>query len=217
MSYRLTLSEAESSLRKAARACGLPWGIAEEAGKSARWLAAFGLPGPETLYAHLCGLEGRDYAEFVPDCNKQPWQAPGGLLCPVITGAALADRAAQMLDGKAFRLGRTAYPLLLAATLGQAARHHETAFVTCWADVRLICFGHGLQIKGRREDLLLAEAEHVCCCQDAGAEIEIEASTRAYEIDPALFRQIDALAFRTYAPATSESRAGAGPALTDND
>ena len=217
MSYRLTLSEAESSLRKAARACGLEWGIAEEAGKSARWLAAFDLPGPETMYAHLCNLEGRDYAGFTPECNLEPWQAPGGLLCPIITGAALADRATQMLDGKAFRLGRTAYPLLLAATLGQAARYHGTAFVTCWAGVRVNCFGFGLQIVGRREDLLVSETDHVCCCQEDNAEIEIEASTLAYEIDAAIFRQIDALAFRTYAPATRESRAGAGPAVTDND
>ena len=217
MSYRLTLSEAESSLRKAARACGLEWGIAEEAGKAARWLAAFGLPGPEILYAHLRAIEGRDYTQFVPDCHLQPWQAPGGLLCPIITGAALADRAVQMLDGKPFRLGRTAYPLLLAATLGQAARYHDTAFVTCWAGVRLNCFGHGLQIVGNREDLLLSKVDHVCCCQGDSADIEIEASTLAYEIDEEVYRRIEALAFRTYAPATAESRAGAGPALTDND
>ena len=33
MTYRLTLSETETSLRKAARAVGLDWGLAEEAGK----------------------------------------------------------------------------------------------------------------------------------------------------------------------------------------
>ena len=214
---RLTLSETESSLRKAARASGLPWGLAEEAGKAARWLAAIGLSGPETMYAHLCSLEGRDYADFVPDCSLQPWQAPRGPMCPVITGAALADRAAQMLDDKAFRLGRTAYPLLLAAMLGQAARYHDTAFVTCWEGVRVDCFGHGLKIAGPREKLLVAETAQVCCCQGDSAEAEIEASARAYEIDDEIFRRIDALAFRTYAPATEESRAGAGAGLTDND
>jgi hypothetical protein len=217
MSYRITLAETESYMRKAARACGLDWGLAEEAGKAARWLAAFDLPGPETLLAHLQQLAGKDYRQFIPDCSSDPWQAPGGLMCPVITGAALADRSAQMLDGQPFRLGRTAYPLLLAATLGQAARHHQTAFVTCWAGVRMNCFGHGLQILGRREDLTLAAADRVCCCRDDTATVEIEASTRAYEIDEKIFRRIDALAFETYAPATEASRAGAGPSLTDND
>ena len=214
---RLTLSETESSLRKAARASGLPWGLAEEAGKAARWLAAFGLPGPETMYAHLCSLEGREYADFLPECSLEPWQAPRGPMCPVITGAALADRAAQMLDDKAFRLGRTAYPLLLAAMLGQAARYHDTAFVTCWEGVRVDCFGHGLKIAGPREKLLVAETAQVCCCQCDSAEAEIEASAKAYEIEDEIFRRIDALAFRTYAPATEESRAGAGAGLTVND
>jgi len=217
VSLRLTLAEIESYLRKAARARGLHWGIAEEAGKAARWLAAFNLPGPELLLAHLQQISGKDYRQFIPDCTLDPWQAPGGLLCPIITGAALADRSAQMLDGQAFGLGNTAYPLLLAATLGQAARHHQTAFVTCWAGVRVNCFGHGLQILGRREDLTLAAADRVCCCRDDTARVEIEASTLAYEIDEKVFKRIDALAFQTYAPATAASRAGAGPGLTDND
>jgi hypothetical protein len=58
MTYNLTLAETESYLRKAARACGLDWGIAEEAGKAARWLAAFKLAGPETLLAHLQQIDG---------------------------------------------------------------------------------------------------------------------------------------------------------------
>jgi len=217
VSYRLTLAEAESYLRKAARACGLDWGIAEEAGKAARWLAAFQLPGPEIMLAHLQNLRGQDYRRCIPDCSLEPWQAGGGLLCPIITGAALADRSAQMLDGHAFRLGKTAYPLLLAATLGQAARHHDTAFVTCWAGIRLTCFGHGLQILGPRDDLLLAEVDQVSCREDHMARAELQASTLAYEIDEAEFGQIEALAFETYAPATEESRAGAGAGLTDND
>ena len=217
MSYRLTLAESEAYLRKVARACGLDWGIAEEAGKAARWLAAFDLPGPETALAHLQNLRGRAYADYAPDCAVEPWLAPGGLLCPIVTGAALADRSARMLDGHEFRLGRTAYPLLLAATLGQAARFHDTAFATRWGEVQVNCFGHDLQIIGRREDLLLPETDRVGCFQAADATPEIHASTLAYEIDAEIFQQIDALAFETYAPATTASRAGAGPAQTDND
>ena len=143
MSYKLTLAETESYLRKVARACGLDWGIAEEAGKAARWLAAFKLPGPETLLTHLQHLAGQDYAAFIPDCAVSPWQSSPGPLCPIITGAALADRSAQMLNGKIFQLGATAYPLLLAATVGQAARCHRTVFTTAWAGVEVSCFENG--------------------------------------------------------------------------
>ncbi len=217
MSARLTLAEAESYLRKAAQAVGLDWGIAEEAGKAARWLAAFDLPGPQIMFAHLTALEGRDYREWIPDCAAEPWQAAGGLLCPVITGAALADRSARMLSGHEFHLGKTAYPLLLAATVGQAARCHKAVFTTSWAGLRLSCFENGLSIEGNRDDLLLAQVDAVSCREDDLETPQQLPSTLAYEIDEAVFKQIDQLAFRTYAPATEASRAGAGAGLTDND
>ncbi len=217
MSYRLTLAEAESYLRKAARACGLDWGLAEEAGKAARWLAAFDLPGPETMLAHLQQLSEREYRQYIPDCSLEPWQAPGGVLCPVITGAALADRSAQMLDGHCFRLAATAYPLLLAATVGQAARCHRTVFTTAWAGVRVSCFENGLSIEGNREDLLLARVDAVTCQRDNLDQAQQLPSTLSYAIDYDVFQAIDQLAFQTYAPATEASRAGAGAGLTDND
>ena len=217
MSYRLTLAEAEAYLRKAARACGLDWGMAEEAGKAARWLAAFGLPGPEKMLGHLQDIAGKDYRDFMPSCDLQPWQASGGILCPVATGAALADRSALLLEGNPVRLGRTAWPLLLAPALGQAARHHRTAFTACWAGLRIDCYGDGISIDGNRESLLLAEVDNVCCCREEPSKPRQLASTLAYEIDETVFKQIDALAFRTYVPASEESRAGAGAGLTDND
>ncbi len=217
MSYRITLAEIEPSLRKAARATGLDWGIAEEAGKTARWLAAFDLPGPETMLAHLQKLSGKDYAGFIPDCELEPWQARGVALCPVVAGAALSDRAAVMLEGHPIKLGPTAYPLLLAGSLGQAARFHQTAFTLCWSGMRMTCFSHGLSLSGDRDSLLLAEAPHVCCCQEDLTDPEQLASTRAYAIDEDIVRQINALAFQTYVPATEQSRAGAGAGLTDND
>jgi len=217
MSYRITLAETETSLRKVARACGMDWGIAEEAGKAARWLAAFDLPGPEIMLAHLEQLSAAEYLQFTPDCSQEPWQAPGEMLCPVITGAALADRSAQMLDGHCFRLAATAYPLLLAATVGQAARCHRTVFTTAWAGVRVSCFENGLSIEGNRDDLLLARVDSVTCQQDNLEQAQIVPSTLSYSIDREVVRRIDELAFQIYAPATEASRAGAGAGLTDND
>jgi len=217
VSYHLTLAETETSLRKVARACGLDWGLAEEAGKAARWLAAFNLPGPETMLAHLLQLAGKDYRAFIPQGSAQPWHASGGLLCPIITGAALADRSAQMLDGKVFTLGPTAYPLLLAATVGQAARCHQTVFTTAWAGVRVSCFENGLSIEGNHDDLLLTQVDAVSCQRDDLSSPQQLPSTLAYAIDEEIVKHIDELAFKIYAPATEASRAGAGAGLTDND
>ncbi len=195
MTYRLTLSETESHLRKVARACGLDWGLAEEAGKAARWLAAFDLTGPEVMYRHLCDLRGLGYADFAPNCDFEPWQARGGILCPVVAGAALADRSATMLDGQPVKLGRTAYPLLLAPALGQAARFHDTAFIACWAGLRLECYADGLSISGDLDQLEASEAANVCCCREDISGPELKPSTSAYAIDYDLYRRFDELAY----------------------
>jgi hypothetical protein len=215
--HSVTLVEIESSIRKAARATGLDWGIAEEAGKSARWLAAFGLPGPELMLAQLQQLEGHDYRDFIPDPKLDPWQSRSGILCPVISGAAIADRSLQMLEGKQFNLGKTAFPLLLAATVGQAARCHQSVFTTSWAGVRVSCFENGLSIHGNGDDLLLGEVDAVSCREDNLPSPQQLPSTLAYQVDVDSWKAIDKLAFKTYAPATEASRAGAGAGLTDND
>lgn len=217
MSYRLTLAECETYLRKAARATGLSWGIAEETGKASRWLAAFDLPGPETALAHLQQLDAADYQRYIPNCDLDPWQASGRLICPIIGGAAIADRSAQMLDGKVFELAKTAYPLLLAATVGQAARCHQAVFTTRWAGVTVSCHANGLSISGNRDDLLLREVDAVSCSMSADSTPQQIPETTAYAVANEAWQAIDALAFKTYAPATEQSRAGAGAGLTDND
>lgn len=217
MTHSVTLAEIESSVRKAARATGLHWGIAEEAGKAARWLAAFGLPGPEIMLAQLRLLDGKDYRGFIPDCKAGVWQAKSGILCPIVAGAAIADRSAQMLGGKQFDLGKTAFPILLAATVGQAARCHHSVFTTSWAGLRVSCFENGLSIEGNRDQLLLGEVDAVSCREDSLPSPQQLPSTLAYPVDVDSWKSIDSLAFKTYAPATEASRAGAGAGLTDND
>lgn len=216
-----TLVEIDGYFRKAARATGLPWGLAEEAGKTARWLAAFDLPGPELILRHLQNIEGEDYEPFKPvigpDPISQPWQANGQSLCPIITSAAVADRVKLLLDGQTIRLGAVAYPILLIATIGQASRCHNMIITTSWAGVKFSCYGNGIRIEGNRDDLWLDKVDAVSCQQTFGTLPEKMPSTLAYAIDSEVWRLVEELAFRTYAPATAQSRAGAGAGLTDND
>ena len=217
MRIEVTLAEIESSLRKASRACGLSWGLAEEAGKAARWLAAFNLPGPELMLQHLTNLRGPEYARFVPACDSDPWKAPGGILCPIVTGAALADRAGDLLAGRPVELAGTAFPLLLVATLGQAARFHATGFAVEWSDLQIECLAHALRFDGPRLSLFAQAAPTVICRHEPNAKPGLWASSQAYGIDGSVWQRIETLAAETYAPATDESRAGAGAGLIDHD
>jgi hypothetical protein len=221
MKQKQTLVEIEGYFRKVARAIDLPWGLAEEAGKASRWLAAFNLPGPESMLRHLQNIEGKDYEQYKPiigaDAISELWQATGQTLCPIITGAAIADRVKLLLDGHTISLGAVAYPVLLAATIGQASRCHNMIITTSWAGVKLSCYGSGIRIEGNRDDLWLDNIDAVSCQQTFGTSPEHMPSTLAYAIDSDVWQLVDELAFRTYAPATAQSRAGAGAGLSDND
>ena len=122
-----------------------------------------------------------------------------------------------MLAGKVFHLEYVSSPLLLAATVGQAARCHQTVFTTSWAGVSVSCHENGLSIDGNRDDLLLENSNLITCRQSDEDSPQQLPSTLSYAVDSNIWGQIDALAFKTYAPATAESRAGAGAGLTDND
>ena len=217
MKQKQTLVEIEGYFRKVARATGMHWGLAEEAGKAARWLAAYELPGPELMLSHLQAIKGKDYSGYKPEIGPDMWQAKGETMCPIITGAAIADRAKLMLDGDTINLGAVAYPILLAATIGQASRCHDIILTTSWAGVTLNYYGNGIRIEGNRDDLLLAQVDTVSCRQTFDTTPEQQPSTMAYAIDSDIWKTVDQLAFRTYAPATEQSRDGAGAGLTDND
>ena len=79
------------------------------------------------------------------------------------------------------------------------------------------CHEKGLSIDGNRDDLLLENSNLITCRQSDEASPQQLPSTLSYVVDSNIWGQIDALAFKTYAPATAESRAGAGAGLTDND
>lgn len=76
----LSLSELRALVTKAARGAGMEWGLAEEAGWAAEWLARRGLPAAGWAADMLLARAA-------------------GAACPVATGTALADSARAMGQG----------------------------------------------------------------------------------------------------------------------
>jgi len=214
--WAVSLAEIDAMGRKAARGAGLPWGLAEEAGRAARHLAAWGLPGPEALAALVAALDGAAPAH-APRVEGGPWRAWAGALCPVSTGAALSDHAAEIADGAEIRLGPVLRPVLLLPFLVRAARDLDVLIGLEGADVAAAALPAGPAAgdwawagSGRLGGLAIrrvAGSAHVPRHADAGAR----------PVALATWRALDRYAHRTYAPATEASRAGAGAGLTDSD
>lgn len=187
-----SLNEIETLCRKATRGAGYSWGLAEDAGRAVRWLEAHGYLGAQALAALLQVVDGANHSEMTPAVGAV-WQGKAPL-CPVITGAALADHTFLLEQGP-ITLGRTRFPLLLLPYGAMA----ETVFDIHWDGA-----------------LGTTEAMNVTCTLTKSRP-PLATATRS-SIPPGLFSQLDAFAQRTYAPATEASRIkGAGAGLTDND
>ncbi len=209
MSY--SLNEIDTLCRKAARGTGLDWGHAEDAGKAARWLQARDLPGAECL---LTCLEAGDAARPI-EVQGAEWRADGPL-CPIVAGASLCDHA-ELLADQAVTLHDVRAPLLLAPFAAAAAARMGRAIRLAWQDAALT-FGPAARFDGSRTALRAPAAGRVTWgpAEDAASD-EGPRTSRAH-LPRDIYDRLDALARRTYAPATEESRAaGAGAGLTDND
>ncbi|MDI3336693.1 DUF3726 domain-containing protein [Defluviimonas aestuarii] len=209
-----SLNELEAMSRKAARGCGLSWGLAEEAGRASRWLAEHGLPAPRLLADLLVQNDGVAYGDLVPDCGAEPWSAHAGRLCPLIAGAALSDRLQAIAPGEAIRLGRCAVPVLLLPAL---ANGPET-YVVAWDGVSVGVGPDRVTVDGSAEALSLRETDSVKIRRGEAAKGRTLPEKARCDIEPDAIEVLQRFAHRTYAPATEESRAaGAGAGLTDND
>ncbi|MGR3485095.1 MAG: DUF3726 domain-containing protein [Paracoccaceae bacterium] len=166
----LSLGEVEALSRKAARGAGLPWGLAEEAGRAVRHLHALGLDGASALAACL----GR----------------PG---CPIAAGCALSD-------GLGPPASPVASPLLLLAFAPRPLR-------LSWPGALVETDGRAVRAGG---DALRARSATVAIAPFHGT-LPPQPPARRAALAPGTHRALDALAARTYAPATAGDRSGAGP------
>ena len=210
------LNEIEATSRKAARGAGFAWGLAEEIGKSVRALAAYGLPGPDVLLAHLRASDRQAYGNWAPVSVEGTWQAKGGLLCPLIAGITLCDHNVRLTERQGFDLGPTAFPLLLAPFVLRAAAGRPLALR--WQGVEISCLAGRTTVEGAPEDLRAPRAAWVTCAVGPAPTEGIAPSRHGREVPSDVWHGLGRFAQRTYVPASEASRlAGAGAGTSDND
>jgi len=207
----LSLNETRAMARKATRGAGYGWGLADEAGRAVEGLCAMGLDGCEALADLLADAGAHRSA---PVIDGTVWRAEDGPLCPLQTGLALLDRCAALdLAATPIALQRVACPLLIVPFVADMSRLLKVA-------VRIDAGGGHITILGPGAATLSDFPQvpsDLCIALSTRAASPRKLASRAHP-DPAAWAVLNALAHRTYAPATEASRqAGAGAGLTDND
>jgi hypothetical protein len=200
-----SLNEVEGLAKKATRGAGYPWGVAEDTSKAVRFLCAHGLDGCGSLARLLQHFDGRPMEQRSADIGGGTWSSPGGLLCPLMAGTALSDRATTVLDAQ-IEIGPMVEPLLLIPFAHLVARSTDTCLSVSWGDALVRMDGTSLEVQGQ----IPHRAETVRVFKGGEITIPCTAQTRASP-DLSDWDCLNSFAHRTYAPATEESRRkGAG-------
>ena len=114
-----SLSEIETTSKRASRAMGFTWGEAEEVGKSIRLLELFGFPGVKNLN-HYFQLKKKIFFEkikLIDQVNKSDKSS----YCPIILGISFIDQIKKLEILQKCLFKEIAYPILLLPFLSRCS------------------------------------------------------------------------------------------------
>ena len=114
-----SLSEIETTSKRASRAMGFSWGNSEEVGKSVRLLELFSLKGIKNLNEYFKARSAKkfDNLNLIGEKNISA-QYP---FCPIILGVSFLDQVNKLEDIKNIEFKNIAYPLLLIPFLSRSS------------------------------------------------------------------------------------------------
>ncbi len=114
-----TLSEIDTTSKRATRAAGFSWGIAEEVGKNMRLLELFGLSGIKNLNKYLKDYKQKQLEKItliheINESKKNPF-------CPIILGTNFIDQVNLMDKKRNIRIYNVAFPVLFLPFVSRAS------------------------------------------------------------------------------------------------
>jgi len=199
-----SLSEIDTTSKRASKAAGFSWGIAEEIGKAIRNLELFGFLGIVNLNLYL-KKKKKKHPEKI---NKIEKENKNKELCPIYCGIAFLDQCKKLEILKTIKFYNVNYPILILPFVSKASE----------------ISGKKILIKFNKSSFLLNFNKSIL-----SKSIEKEISTSANEISIKFldnknsfsdqdWKELYNLAEETFVEESESLKAkGAGAGLTDND
>ena len=114
-----SLSEIETTTKRASRAAGFSWGVAEEIAKCIRLLELYGYPGIRNLNQYFKERTKHSYENLtLINRNNKSIKLS---FCPIILGVSFLDQIKTLESSNKFTFQRIAYPLLFLPFLSRGS------------------------------------------------------------------------------------------------
>lgn len=209
----LSLPEIGSLCQRAARGAGQSWGMADEMGMAAQWLARFRFDWAGVVLSRLQGAAGADFTPAAPE-----WTTTGPI-CGLRAGVALADFATLPESGgeNGVTLGEVHTPnLILPFAARTAALQGATLRLECDGETLAFVSGGGMS-KGPWAGDGPARVRITPAPQMPEPGLHPYAPDTAIPTSVKQWHRLDSLALGMTVPASALSHAGAGAESSDND
>ena len=202
-----SFSEIDTTSKRASKAAGFAWGIAEEVGKNMRNLEMFGLPGVKNLNLYLKKIKN-DPTEKPKKIEKEN-KPQSKEFCPIYCGTTFLDNCKMLELLKSIKFFNVSYPLLFLPFLSR-----ESDIVGKKISVQyegnnfLLNFDKTIFSKNINSDQNVSLAK----------EISIEFLENNNSFSAQEWKELYKLSEETFVEETESLKTkGAGAGLTDND
>ncbi len=114
-----SLSEIETTSKRASRAVGFSWGVAEEIAKGIRLLELFGFPGIQNLNQYYKYINKKNFENL--NIIKKKNKSKKLYLCPINLGVNFLDQIKNLETLKKISFEKIAYPMLFLPFLSRSS------------------------------------------------------------------------------------------------
>ena len=201
-----SLSEIETAVKRASRAIGFSWGVAEEVGKSVRLLELFGLPGIKNVNQYFIDKKVKKFENLNLIIEKNLTESEP--FCPIILGVSFLDQIKTMESLKKIEFTNIAYPILFIPFLSRASE----------------IIGKKIHIKFDQKEILLNLNVNIYSnilnqeLKVIANNVEVQFLENLDNFTDSEWQNLYKLSENTFVEESeSLKKAGAGAGLTDND
>ena len=199
-----SFGEIDTTSKRASKAAGYAWGIAEEIGKAIRNLELFGLPGLVNLNLYLKKIK-KKHPGKVEKIDKENKNKE---LCPIYCGVAFLDQCKKLEILKNITFYNVDYPMLILPFINKASEIVGKKIV--------IRFDNSSFLTNFNKSILLKNLEKEII--PVANKISIEFLENENSFSDKEWKEIYKLSEETFVEESeSLKEKGAGAGLTDND
>ena len=202
-----TSSEIITVSKRAAKASGFSWGVAEEIGKNINLLEMFNLSGIENFNQYLKEKDSLNLEIKFDIANLSSSKL--SVCCPIFLGIYLLDNSNKVLDLKKLKLSRLAYPLIFLPFMQRISYNIGKSICLNFDDVQLeLHLNNALSINQNLKGKIIKSAESV----------SIEVLENEDSFSNKVWEELHELSTNTFVEENERLKSNAaGAGLVDND